>query len=180
MKITATDALVTAVTTLGENHGEDVVVALAVRLECQVLPRMLHQFDRKLLPLLFTDDIPTVPGINVIKWKFEYEKAAAMIGGLQFAGADVKNIKISPRAGFLIDLGLTVKVYGDADMRGKLTGLIKKKVNLSLEKMTQKTIEEAVDEAEEQDPEDSRQGSIPQITPLLDKNGKPNAARAKH
>lgn len=185
MKLTANDALVTAITNLGENHGEEIVPATAIRLECQVPPRILDQFSRHLRPMLFKDDIPLVPEIGAIHWTAEYEKARFFIDAMEFNAADVKKISFSPRAGFLVDLALTVKVTADEKQRGKLTGLIKKEVKFVLEKMTQVRIEDA----EEEDPEDEeapagkkkgKQQDLPEITPLLGADGKPNAGRTKH
>lgn len=183
MKISATEALVTAVTTLGENHGDEIVPAIAVRLEFTMPPRMLNAFSKALLPALFDDQqIPRIPEAGTIHLKVCYEKAHFFIDAQEFKGCDVKKIQVAAREGFLVDTGLTVKIpKPTAAQRGQLTGLIKKEVKIVLESMQLRIDEspEAEDDAEKADPP---QGALA-ITPLLDKDGKTaeeRAAATKH
>lgn len=194
MKISATEALVTAVTTLGENHGDEIVPAIAVRLEFTMPPRMLNAFSRALLPALFDEQqIPRIPEVGTIHLKVSYEKAHTFIDAQEFKGCNVKKIQVEAREGFLIDVGLTVKIpKPTAAQRGQLTGLIKKEVKIVLESM-QLRIDEGPEDGDEAPEKDARQPDLPgtegkgkdgqPITPLLDDKGRTaeeRAAATKH
>lgn len=178
MKISATEALVTAVTTLGENHGDEIVPAIAVRLEFTIPPRMLNAFSNAILPALFDDKIPRIPEVGAIHLKVGYEKAHVYIDAQEFKGCDVKKIQVEAREGFMVDVALTVKIpKPTAAQRGQLTGLIKKEVKVVLESM-QLRIDEP-DHDDDGDEPDTRQGALPGTAPPT-KDGEPIQPLIKH
>lgn len=179
MKLSANDALVAHVRTPGENQGENIVVFTVLKIQCDVHPRVLNQFTRKLLPLVFDKDVPTIPELGEMKWIPEYEGATFHLSSprmepLEFTDADVKRISFKPKAGFMVGLVLHVRVYADSEQRGVLTGLVKQKVTFALARMTQKVIEEGENENDDEDdqpPKDDNQQDLPGTTVTTD--GKP-------
>jgi hypothetical protein len=184
VKISVNDALVTATTPIAENHGqEEIVHGISMRFECQVPPRALQQLSRKLPKMFFAeDDIPTEPNLGEAKWRLEYENAHVFVNGQEFHGVDVKKITVEARAGFLVDLGFSLKIMCDDEARGKLTGLLKHEVKVVIEKATQKRIEDPAEDGEDGTKGNGKQGALPEITPLLTKEKLDEAAakRTKH
>lgn len=178
MKFDIKDAYVASITPIGEHHGEEVVLAKAVKIEATVTPRQMDAITPAIRKQLFADDIPSIPGIGTIHWKLEYEKArvtlvAAVAEGdeegdpLVFTKADIKKITFAPREGFIFDLGFLVKVTPDEAQAGALDFMLKRTVHLVIEKATQKTVEEAEEEDDEAPPQSDAQPGLPHIQPLL-------------
>lgn len=162
MKLSANDALVVAVTNLGENHGEEIVPATSIKLRFRMVPRLLNQFSRHLPTMIFDEQqVPRVPELGSLHWKPEYEKAAFSIAGQQFTKADVKKISFWATDGFMVEVELSVKVNADEDGRGVLTGLVKQEVIFALEKMTQKRIEDAAEPPVGGEKKDESQPPLP-------------------
>jgi len=173
MKIVISKALVAAVTNIAEIHGEVIVPANALKLEGAVPVDILDEFSTALKGMLFKDDIPRIPEIGMMQWHTEYENASMAIGGMKFNNVEVSKITFSPEPGFYVSLVLTVKVHADEERAGKLAALLKHTVKVTLEKMTQKAIQEV------EDPEAAQQPQLPAITPLLTSEKLDEVAKAK-
>lgn len=183
MKLVIDEAYISYVGNLGEEHGEEVVSGTAIKFSCSVTPKQLDAFDPEIRKVLFKDDIPAIEHLGECKWRATYEKATVEIAGQRFTKADVKKIVFEPKAGFLFDLAGMVKVNANEAQRGVLTGLVKQTIQIVIEKMTQKRIDDPADAGEEVGGEkkDEKQGDL-NITPLLteEKLNEAAGATTKH
>jgi hypothetical protein len=187
MKIVISDALVTAVTGHAEKNGEERVPGgKSLTFSASVHPRVLAELDENLPTVLYDEDeIPCIEGLGPIEWIPEYEKALFSIGlasddrkdDLQFTAATVKKIGFLVRPGFLADIWFTVKVNANKKQHGELDYLLQQKVAIGIKKATQIPLRPSADEEEKGK---GKQPELPEIKPLLDKEGEPAAGRAKH
>lgn len=165
MKLVIDEAYISYVGNLGEEHGEEVVSGTAIKFSCSVTPKQMDAFDSKIRQVLFADDIPAIEHLGECKWRLEYEKATVEVAGQRFTKADIKKVVFEPKAGFLFDLAGMIKVNANGEQRGVLTGLVKQTVQIVIEKMTQKRIDEPKEDGEKKD---DAQGDL-NINPLLPK-----------
>lgn len=136
MKLKLPNALVVAVTPIGENHGEEIVTAVSVRVETKVLPEMLDEIEAGLREKLCDGDKVRIPSIESYEVKYEFENAQLLFGDLMFKDGKVSKIKIAPTQGGVWDFAASFKVTPNDEESGHLVGLIKRRITVVAEKMT--------------------------------------------
>lgn len=176
MKLALPDAYVPAVTNLMLNEGDDLVPASCIKLEAELDPKALEELRPGLRDKFFEQGtkpaIPSIPELAALSWKTEYEKGDLVLDlsetdgldfkdtELRYAGVDVKAIEFEPLATGLVAFKANAIIRTDEKGRGKLTALVKHNVKATFSKLTQKVIEEEIQETE-----DDNQGEL-EITPL--------------
>lgn len=182
MKIVLAVAYVSAVTNLMLSHGEDLVPAIALKLQAEVDPALLEELRAGLTEKFFepavgdAPRVPCIPELAALTWKTEYEKGAILLDlsetdglafeedELKFTSVDTKAITFEPLAKGRLAFECNVIIRADEDGRGKLTALLKHNVKATITKLTQKPLAEPKKPA---DDAASKQQVIPEIQPLI-------------
>lgn len=190
MKIVLAVAYVSAVTNLMLSHGEDLVPAIALKLQAEVEPKLLEELRAGLTEKFFeaavgdAPRVPCIPELAALTWKTEYEKGTLTLGlteteglafkeeELRFTGVDTKAISFEPLATGRLAFECNAIIRADEDGRGKLTALLKHNVKATFSKLTQKPLAEPKKPA---DDAASTQQVLPEIHPLI-----PNAPETQH
>jgi hypothetical protein len=180
MKLYLPIANVTAVTNLmlkhGSGEGATQVPAKALTFRAEVAPEIIEQFRAGLTDRFFdqaADKAPRVPSIpeldGPIGWRTEYEHGTLKLDlsdlddldfedkHLTLGGVNAKDITFEPLATGMVALKVNAIVEtDDAELRGKLDGILRHAVKATFSKLTQKPL------AEPEGPQkDANQGELP-------------------
>lgn len=179
MKLSFPICYITAVTNLmlKEGSGDDAThrPAKAITFRAEVSPSQLDELRDGLSNVFFepahdkAPRVPAIPELGVQHWKTEYEHGTLALDlskledldfedeHLTLGGANVKDLEFEPLSTGMVSIkGNAVVETDDAELRGKLDGLLKHTVRATFSKLTQKPL------AEPEGPQDdANQGRLP-------------------
>lgn len=185
MKLVFQDALISSVTNRGEGNKKAPVPAHTIAFSAQMPLGTIKQLGQQLKSMWFTDEKEPIlrePGLGECTWKYEYEGAHLIVGeegdALEFFGAEFKSIVLTPKPEGVVGITGNINVKTDDLLtEAKLVRLVKRNVKITLERLTQKTIDEELEEEEQEDQPELPGTTVTKdgqpITPLM-----PEAANA--
>lgn len=133
MKLDQKVAKVVDVNPRKEHHGEELALAVDVKLEVNCERDVLKQFDEGLDAFLFGDHGPRFPEIGAVNWEREYEGAALKINKLALKDVTIKKVTLLPEPGDTVKVGFVATFYPATEIVGKLADLIKESVSVTLD-----------------------------------------------
>jgi hypothetical protein len=116
-----------------EHHGENLVLAVDVKLVVNCERDVLTQFDEGLDAFLFGEHGPRFPEIGAVNWEREYEGATLKINKLSLKDVTVKKVTLLPEPGDSVKVGFVATLYPATETVGKLADLIKEDVSVTLD-----------------------------------------------
>lgn len=133
MKLDQLVAKVLDVNPRKEHHGENLALAVDVKLQVNCDAGVLDQFDPALRGFLFGEHGPRFPELGAVGWGREYEKSVVKINKLELKECTVKKIALLPEAGESVKLTFTATLYPAQKTVGELANLIQEDVAVSVE-----------------------------------------------
>lgn len=143
MKLDQAVARVIDVNPRKENHGENLALAVDVKLEANCTREILAQFDVGLDAFLFGEHGPRFPEIGAVSWDREYEHASVKINKHAVKDATIHKVTLLPEVGDCVKVGFVATFYPATDMVGKLAELIKEDVSITVEQTQADIVDQA-------------------------------------
>lgn len=142
MKLDQVVARVIDVNPRKEHHGEQLVLAIDVKLEANCQRPILDQFDAGLDAFLFGEHGPRFPEIGAVSWNREYERATVKINKHTINDATIAKVALLPEVGDSVKVSFVATFYPATDMVGKLAELIKEDVSVTVEQTQKDLVDE--------------------------------------
>lgn len=135
MKLEQKVAKVLDVNPRKEHHGENLALAVDVKLSVNCDAEILDQLEPtgKLREFLFGEHGPRFPELGAVAWGREYERSTLKVNKLELKDATVKKVSLEPGAGDSVKVNFTATLYPSQETVGKLANLIQEDVTVNLE-----------------------------------------------